>query len=82
MGARRRVDVQQGACHGAGRHGPLQGALLADAGEAGVSEGGEGVAEVDVVLLLAVRQPRVRPFALGEPVWASAVVSAWRACSG
>ncbi|MGC5233222.1 hypothetical protein [Streptomyces albogriseolus] len=26
------------------------------------------MAEVDVVLLLAVRQPRVRPLALGEPV--------------
>lgn len=43
-------------------------ALLADAGEAGVPERGERVAEVDVVLLLAVRQPRVRPLALGEPV--------------
>ncbi|WP_367881057.1 integrase core domain-containing protein [Streptomyces sp. P3] len=53
LGTRRRVDVQQGARHGAGRHGQLQGTLLADVGVASVCEGGEGVAEVDVVLLLA-----------------------------
>src|SRR5688572_1249250 len=31
-------------------------------------ERGAGVAEVDVKLLIAVRQPGVRPLALGEPV--------------